>query len=197
MSTVAQQSNSDAPVNSGATTPAVPRPVGAAPATLPTLLVGLVLLALSVVAVREAVVTLGWASGEAWTPEVVRVLAEGVKPSPVVVVIGVVVALVGLWFLLRAFGRRPRVDLGLGGDSHAWIAPTQVCRVAALVAADVDGVVTSKCRPGRRSVKVRVVATSAVAGTVKAEVRDRVSEALAGLDPTPRVAVRVTTLGGS
>lgn len=177
-----------------ASTPDVPRPTGALPATLPALAVGIVVLGVGVAAIRDAVVTLGWAAGEPWSPQVLEALSTGVKPSTPLIVGGAVLALLGLWFLWRAFGRRPRRDLGLGGDSHAWIAPSHVTRIVTLVASDVDGVVSARCRPKRRSMKVRVVATPAVASTVRSEVRDRVRDAVSGLEPTPRVTVRVSTL---
>ena len=180
-------------------TPPVPEPTGAPPAVLPALLVGLVVLALGVAAVRDAVVTLGWVSGSPWSTPVLDALDAGVTRSPVVVVVGVVVALVGLWVLLRAVSRRPRTEVSLGEGIHAWLAPQHVARVAALTASDVDGVVSARARPGRgrRALTVRVVATEPAAAAVKASVRTAVDEALAGLDPTPRVRVRVSTLGGS
>lgn len=197
MSTTVEQSRDTARSVAAATTPDVPRPAGAPPATLPALVVGVLAVALGAAAVRDAVVTLGWAAGDPWAPGVLRALEDGVRPSVALVVAGVVLALVGLWFLGRAVARRPRRDLGLGGGSHAWIAPSQVCRVASLVAGDVDGVVSARCRPGRRSVAVRVVATPAAGGQVRNDVRDRVVQALEGLEPTPRVTVRVSTLGGA
>lgn len=197
MSTVAISEREDTRSAAGSipATPDVPRPAGAPPATGPALAISLVLIALGVAAVRDAAVTLGWAAGEPWAPSVLDALSTGVEPSTPLIVVGAIVALLGLWLVLRAFGRRPHPDLGLGGDSHAWIAPSEVTRIVTLVASDVDGVVSSRCRPSRRSVKVRVVATPAVAKTVRSEVRDRVRDAVAGLEPTPRVSVRVSTLG--
>lgn len=177
--------------------PAVPEPTGAPPAVLPALLVGLVGLGLGVVAVRDAVVSAGWASGSAWAAPVLDALNAGVDRSPVVAVVGVVVALVGLWMLVRSVGRRPHTDVSMGAGTRAWIPPQHVARVASVTAADVDGVVSVRVSGSRRRVAVRVVATDTAIAAVREAVTAAVEQAVAGLDPTPRVTVRVSTLGGS
>lgn len=181
----------------GAPLPSVPEPTAGPPSTLPAMLVAVVLLGLGAVLVNDALVTLGWVSGTAVSRPVLEALATGVDRSVVVVVAGVVLGLLGLWLLRRALARAPRTEVSLGEGTHAWVAPADLTRVATLVASDVDGVVSARARGGRRAVAVRVTAVDAAAPTVQGVVRGAVEEALAGLDPAPRVSVRVSTLGGS
>ncbi|EAQ00687.1 hypothetical protein JNB_10949 [Janibacter sp. HTCC2649] len=152
MSTVAISEHEDTRSVAGTTlaTPEVPRPTGSLPATGPALAISIVLIAVGVAAIREAVVTLGWAAGEPWATNVLEALSTGVEPSTPLIVVGALLALLGLWFLLRAFGRRPRRDLGLGGDSHAWIAPRPSLRPSAPRC--VTGFVTPSSTSNRRRV---------------------------------------------
>lgn len=178
-------------------TPAVDAPSGAPPAAATGVAIALVVLALGVIAVRDALVPLGWVPGPSWLEPVAGVLADGVGKDAWVPVVAVLVALLGLWLVRRALGRRPRTAVSLGDGTNAWLEPRDVARVADLAASDVDGVVTVRSRAARRSVALRVTVVDTAADGAKGAVQDAVRDALDGLDPTPRVSVKVSTLGGS
>lgn len=178
-------------------TPTVDAPTGAPPAAATGVAIAVVLVALGVVAVRDALVSLGWVPGPSWLDPVAGVLADGVAKDAWVPVVAVLVALLGLWLVRRALGRRPRTAVSLGDGTNAWIEPRDVARLADLAASDVDGVVTVRSRAAKRSVRLRVTVVDTAAAGARAAVQDAVRDALEGLDPTPRVSVKVSTLGGS
>lgn len=178
-------------------TPPVPEPTGAPPVVAPAVVLALVLLALGLVGVRDALVAAGWLSGSPWTTAVLDALDSGVGRSAGALVVGILLALLGLWLVLRSTRRRPHTEVSLGEGTHAWLAPADVARVAALVASDLDGVVTARATGGRRSVALRVTALDTVQGSVGDDIRTAVDEALTGLDPQPRVRVKVSSLGGA
>lgn len=178
------------------TTPAVDAPAGAPPATATGVVIALVLVALGVVAVRDALVALGWVPGTSWLEPAASWLADGVGKDVWVLVVAVLVALLGLWLVLRAFGRRPRTAVSLGDGTNAWLESRDVARVADIAASDVDGVVTVRSRAAKRSVKLRVTVVDTARDGAKGAVQEAVRDALEGLDPSPRVSVKVSTLGG-
>lgn len=178
-------------------TPTVDAPTGPPPAAATGVALAVVLVALGVLALREALVALDWVAGPPWLAPVAGVLADGVARDARVLVVAVLVALLGLWLVRRAVGRRPRTAVSLGDDTNAWLEPRAVARVADLAASDVDGVVTVRSRAAERSVRLRVTVVDTAAEGARAAVQDAVREALDGLDPAPRVHVKVSTLGGS
>lgn len=175
---------------------AVPEPTSAPPAVTTGVVIAVVVLALGVLGIWEALVGFGWVSGSSWLAGLLGGLDGGVARGVPVLVAGVVVGLLGLWVLLRSFRGRSATGISLGDGTNAWLAPEDVARIADVAASDVDGVVTVRSRAARRSVKLKVTALD-TAGNAKSEVRDAVTAALAGLDPTPRVSVSVSTLGGT
>ncbi|NHA70134.1 Asp23/Gls24 family envelope stress response protein [Phycicoccus flavus] len=171
-------------------TPEVSEPAGTAPVVLPSLLAALVLVGLGVLGVQTALVAAGAVSGPAWLDPVLSALDTGLDRSAGTLVLGVVLGLLGLWLLARSVGRRPRPDYSLGAGTHAWTGPSDVARVASLVAADVDGVVTVRARARGRSLLLRVGAVDGA--DVGDRVRSEVEAATEGLEPRPRVRVRVS-----
>jgi hypothetical protein len=169
-----------------------PARTGAGPVPVLALVLALLLLALAVVLVRDALVGLGTLGGSPWLPAAVEALV-GVTPSAVVVVVGVVVALVGLWLLLQGFHRRTRTEVSVRSQTGVFTGTSDVARLASGAARGVDGVLSASSSAGRSSVTVKVVAT----GDVQAEVQEAVSRRLSVLDPTPRVRVRATSDGSS
>lgn len=179
------------------TTPAVDAPSGAPPAAATGVAIALVVVALGVVAVRDALVALGWVPGPSWLEPVAGLVADGVGRDAWVLLVAVLVALLGAWLVRRALGRRPRTAVSLGDGTNAWLEPRDVARVADLAASDVDGVVTVRSRAARRSVALKVTVVDTAAEGARSAVQDAVRDALEGLDPAPRVSVKVSTLGGS
>lgn len=152
------------------------------------------LLAVAVLVVRDGLIALGWVGGTPWVPVPFEAL-EGTGPSTLVIVVGAVAALVGLWLLFQAFGRRTRKHLRVESVTGIFITPRDVARLSTGAARSVDGVLDARSDAGRRSVTVRVTTTGDVA--TEQEVRSSVAERLSVLDPTPKVRVRTTTNGSS
>ena len=127
---------------------------------------------------------------------------DGLAPTAAVAAVGVVVALVGLWFVVAALKPRTRDALPLGGTSGAHLRTADVARLASGAADQVDGVLRTRSSAGRRSVTVDVTTTAARGGAgggvdgVADRVRTSVEHALRALETPPRVKVRTTAPKG-
>lgn len=145
--------------------PARPAPPRAqprrAPVVVPTAIVlALVLIAVAVVAVRELLVSQGWAAGSRIVPDLVAGL-DGLGPSVGLAAAGAGVTLVGLVFLWLALRPGRRTHLRVTGDADLWLAPGAVAAVAQETADRLPGVVSAdSSRSTRRRVLVDVVVTS-------------------------------------
>lgn len=156
------------------------------------IVLAVLVVALGVLCVREALVADGRVDGEPWLAPAVDSL-DGLGPSVAVAVIGGVVALLGLWLVLQAFGRRRRTRLpvaaaGSGrGTSGVTIGLVDAARLARVAALDVADVLDARATATRRTVTVTVTAPpgAQVAGQVQAAVAHQ----LAPLSAPPLVKV--------
>lgn len=152
-------------------------------------LLSLCLLALSVALVQHALVALGAIGGPAW-PEVLVEGVRGTAPATWMAPVGVALALLGLWLLLRvALGRRTRHEIRLRSSTAVTTEPRDVARLASIAAREVDGVLGATSTADRRRVVVRVATTGDA--QVSSAVEQAVSQRLAVLERTPAVRVRV------
>jgi len=152
-------------------------------------LAGLVLLRDGVFAPSGAT---GWPGGQQSWLTTATSGADGLAPSAGAVVIGVVVALVGLSLLVVALRRRPRRALPLTGGSGAYLLASDVARRAGAAARDVDGVLDASAAATRSRVTVSARTTGDGAG-VRDAVTSAVRDALAALERPPAVRVRTTS----
>jgi hypothetical protein len=136
------------------------------------------LVALGVVVVRDALVIGGRIEGEPWIPPVVDQL-DGVRPSVGLAVVGAVVALLGLWLVVVALRRRVRTRLDVASSPGTTIGIGDAARLAASAAQDVDRVLSARASATRRSVTVTV--TVLEGDDVTDAVRTAVTERLAPL----------------
>lgn len=139
--------------------PAVPRAQPRrAPFVVPVAVVlALGLIAIAVVAVRELLVSQGWAAGSVVVPDLVAG-PVGLSPSVGLAVAGGAVALVGLVLLWLALRPGRRTHLRASGGADLWIAPGAVAAVAQETADRLPGVVSAdSSRSTRRHVVVDVV----------------------------------------
>jgi|GEM_PF-481384 len=165
----------------------------------------IVLVALGVLLVREALVAADVVTGEPWLAPAVDA-ADGIAPSVAVSAAGVVVALLGVWLVTVAFGRRVRTRLPVrsasddgsaggstGRPTGVTIGLGDVARLAASAAEDVNDVLTARASATRRTVTVTV--TVLEGDDVDAAVRAAVTDRLAPLaSPVAvKVASRVTS----
>jgi len=152
-------------------------------------LAGLVLLRDGVFAPSGAT---GWPGGQQSWLTTATSGVDGLAPSAGAVVIGVVVALVGLSLLVVALRRRPRRALPLTGGSGAYLLASDVARRAGAAARDVDGVLDASAAATRSRVTVSARTTGDGAG-VRDAVTSAVRDALAALERPPAVRVRTTS----
>ncbi|GIG23667.1 hypothetical protein Cch01nite_43910 [Cellulomonas chitinilytica] len=148
----------------------------------------LLVVALGVLVVREALVAGEVVDGEPWIPPVVD-SADGIAPSAAVTAVGIVVALLGLWLVVIALGRRVRTRLPVTSSAGTTIGIGDVARLAASAADDVDAVLSARAAASRKSVTVTV--TTLDGDDVADAVRAAVTERLAPL--TTPLSIRVVT----
>lgn len=149
------------------------------------------LVTLGVLVVREALVAAGRVDGEPWLAPAVDG-ADGIAPSALVTVVGVVVALLGLWLVVVALGRRVRTRLDVTSATGTTLGISDAARLAASAADEVDRVLSARATATRRSVTVTV--TTLEGDDVTEAVRAAVAERLAPLaEPlSVKVVGRVT-----
>jgi len=165
----------------------VDTPPGFAPAAAATragrvawwsIALAVLLVALGVLVVREALVAAGRVEGDPWIAPVLDAL-DGVVPSAAIAVAGVVVALLGLWLVVVALGRRVRTRLAVTSSTGTTIGIGDAARLAASAADEVDRVLSARASATRRSVTVTV--TTLEGDDVTDAVRAVVTERLAPL----------------
>ena len=178
----------------------VETPPGFAPAAAATragrvawwsIALAVLLVALGVIVIREALVAAGRVDGDPWIAPVVDSL-DGVVPSVLVSVVGVVVALLGLWLVVVALGRRVRTRLDVTSSTGTTLGLDDAARLAASAADEVDLVLSARASATRRSVTVMV--TTLEGDDVTDAVRAAVTERLAPLAQplSVKVVSRVT-----
>lgn len=139
--------------------PSVPRtqPRRAPVVVLAATVLALILIGIAVVAVRDLLVTQGWAAGSPVAPALVDG-SDGLRASVGLAVAGGVVALAGL--VLLWLGLRPgrRTHLRVTGDADLWLAPGAVAALAQETADRLPGVVSAdSSRSTRRRTVVDIV----------------------------------------
>ncbi|WP_328529799.1 DUF6286 domain-containing protein [Nocardioides sp. NBC_00368] len=129
-----------------------------APVVVPTAIVlALVLIGVAVLAVRELLVSQGWAAGSPVVPDLVAGL-DGIGPSVGLAAAGGGIALVGLLMLWLALRPGRRTHLRVAGDADLWLEPGAVAAVAQETADRLPGVMSAdSSRSSRRRVVVDVV----------------------------------------
>lgn len=160
-------------------------PVGAVGPVLAVLL-----LALGLLLLRDALVAAGALSGTPWLSGAADAL-EGFAPAWWLVPAGIAVALVGLWLASTAVRRRSRKTLPLTSRTGVFLHTRDIARLASGAAQDVDGVLDVSSTATRKRVSVTVHGT-AEAG-LEESVTDVVAQRLSALQSPPRVVVTVRT----
>lgn len=138
-------------------------------------LLSLVLVALGVLLIRDALVIGGQIHGSTWLVPLVDD-ADGLEPSTASTAAGVLVALLGLWLMVTALGRRRRTRVPLDVPG-ATIGIADLARLASSAAGDVPYVLSAHSSARRTSVSVSVTALEGdeVAADVQAAVQERLA----------------------
>lgn len=167
-------------------------PVSPGVITAVGIVLALLVVALGVVGLHDALVAANAVRGGSWSAAAVSAV-DGTRRALWLVPVGALAVLVGLWLLLTALRPRPRTAIALRADTGVVLRPRDVAQLARSTAGEVDGVTSASASARRRRVSVAVVATS------QDGVRDAVAAAVAArfaaLSTTPSVRVTVTTEG--
>jgi hypothetical protein len=183
---VSLQTDSNAPTPMRAAT----QKSGSGPIGVLGPVLAVLLLALGLVLLRDALVAAGALTGTPWLTTAVDGV-KGFAPAWWLIPAGIVVGLLGLCLVLTALRPRSRKTLPLTSRTGVFLHTRDVARLASGAAGDVDGVLDASSAATRKKVTVTVH------GTAEADLRDAVTTAvtdrLSALQSPPRVAVTVRT----
>lgn len=151
---------------------------------------GLLLLALAVVAGRETWLVATDANASSWvTPVTDLVARENLETW--MVWAGVAAVVVGLIFLIVAFKPRRKTHMRLESErSSVWLRAVDVARRSSAVARQVPGVAAARTQATDKNVKITVNGDTEDPALAP-RVEEAVSQALQELSSTPRVSVTV------
>jgi len=177
--------------------PTAGRTPTAAPAAAPwAVLLALVVLALGVVGIRDALVAAGVFDGSSWTTNTANVI-DGLTARTWMIPAGIGLAVLGLWWLLAAGKPRKRTEISLPGTPGAWMRPGDLARLVQPTVENVDGVVSASTSATRRRVTVKATTTARDSAQVRTAITDAVGDRLAALRRAPQVKVKARYIGGS
>ncbi len=155
----------------------------------------LLVVALGVVGVRDALVYAGLLSGSGWCEEAAAKL-DGKSVEAWMVPAGAALAILGLALVVIALRRRPKRGIRVTATTGIYLSSRGIQRLAQAAAADVDGVDTTTVSATRR--KIRVDATTFLSQPEQAEehIKEAVHSRLSALETAPTVRVRVRRAEG-
>jgi len=188
--TAATEPRPDGSLERGRTPMATP---GAVPIAV---LLALVLLVVGVVGARDGLVAAGALRGSSWTVAAARAI-DGAAAQVWMVPVGVVLVLVGLWWLLVAIKPRRRTELEVDADVAVWLRPADAARLATFTADDVPGVLRASSTASRRAITITADTTAHDTTEVTQLISEAVASRLANLRRMPRIAVRARSTGGN
>lgn len=151
-------------------------PVGVGSAPLVALFVALLLIALGVVAVRDALVEAGALGGISWTKSTIDWF-DGSGPTAGVVAVSLAAIVLGLILLVPVFWRRPRKAVALDSQTGVFLRTPDLAKIAREATRDIDGVTDVHARASRR--KLVVVVQTITAKDEAHEIRNAVTDQLA------------------
>ena len=154
----------------------------------------LMLTAIGVALMREALVAVGWVSGTSWVDSFGRRLASGFGPSAWLVPLGVGLILAAAWLLFVAMRPRPKKTLALSGETGVFITSRGLKNLVHATADQVAGVTSVSVSATRRLVRLSIRATDPP--SVTQAVTSAVKTKLAALQTPPRVQVHSRREGG-
>ncbi len=177
--------------------PTAGRTPTATPAAAPwAVLLALVVLALGVVGIRDALIAAGAFGGSSWTKNTANAI-DGLTARTWMIPAGIGLAVLGLWWLLAALKPRKRTEISLTGTPGAWMRPGDLARLVQPTVENVDGVVSASTSATRRTVTVKATTTARDSAQVRTALTEAVGDRLSALRRAPRVKVKARYIGGS
>ncbi len=133
----------------------IPAPRVRPAAAVASSVIALLLVAVAVVAVRDLAVAQGWTKGTTWTSEVLDRL-DGLSASGGVLVAGIVLVAIGLWWVVLAVAPAARSHHATQLATDVWISSAALSASAANAAEGVSGVASAEATVRRRRIAVTV-----------------------------------------
>lgn len=166
--------------------------VGTGTAPLFGLLLALLLAALGVVGIQEALVRSGAVGAGSWTSAALDAV-DGVEAAGWMVPVFGVLVILGLLILPVVVMRRPRKTVTLAARTGVYLRTGDLGRIADSLVDGTDGVLDVHSSATRRRIRIRATTTtSAGGGTSPVAPRDieaRLAPCLSALEHPPRVKV--------
>ena len=169
-------------------------PVGLGVITAIGLVLALLVMVLGAVGVHDALTAAGAVNGRSWVNAVAGQI-DGLTPAVWLVLVGPVLALLGLWLVASALRPRPRTGVALEATTGVVLRPRDIAHLARTAAQDVNGVTAAKAKATSRKVTVAVTATTAQG--IQGQVIEAVGARLAAIRATPTIRVNVSTEGAN
>lgn len=185
-------STSNTPATNVESLSAAKPPVGTGLSPLFAQLIALVMVALGVVGIQEALVRSGAVSQKSWTSTVVSSV-DGISAAAWMVPVFVVIAAVGVLLLLVVLRPRPRKALTLAANTGVYLRTGDLSRIVEGLLQGAEGVTDVTTKATLR--KLRVSATTLAAkdrnSALEADLRGRLEPALWALKRPPKVALTI------
>ena len=150
-------------------------------------LMAVLLTAIGVVLLHDAIALIDSRPGRTWIAAVNDSL-DGLTAEWWMIPLGLVVALIGVWLIATALRPRSRKTLAVTSQTGVFLRTGDLARLASAAADDVDGVLAASSVASRRKVTVSVESDR---DQIADLVRDAVTERLSALQKPPAVKVRV------
>lgn len=172
--------------------PAAKTPVSSGAIATLGLVLAVLLTAVGVAAVRDALVYAGVLKGTPLLSLAARA-TNGVTPAVWMIPVGIALAVLGLWLLIMALRPRPRKAVTLTAQTGVFLRPKDVSRLAETAAERVDGVLDVRVSAKPKTAKVTVRSTGDQATSDR--VRDAVTDRLSALENPP--TLKISSTGGN
>lgn len=155
-----------------------------------TLLIGLVLLVLAGVAIRDVYMIASTGSRESgWLVPVYNEIATA-DVTAGGVAIGVLVALIGLWLIVAAFKPRPHTHVKVSSKASVWMRPVDVARKSTATMQQEFGADDVRSRADRKRLSVQV-GSDDTEQMQEETIHDALRPELSLLEPTPKIKLTV------
>ncbi len=148
------------------------------------------LVALGVVAIRDALVRAGLLGGKEWAEEAAKA-CDNLTPQVWIVPAGAVAVIVGVVLIVTALRPRPKRGIRLAATTGIYLTRSSVQRLAKTAAAAVDGVDTTAIAGGRRKLEVDATTLAAQPEVTRERIEHAIRDRLSALETPPTVKVRI------
>jgi len=168
---------------------AVKAPLSTSAAQRNGVLFSLLLIALGVIGIREALIYTDVINGAYWIGDLFKRI-DGLRIASWMLLAGVLLFVIGLHFIVTGLSRRKRLGWTVTATEPVFVTPTAATSTALAAARRVDGVldVVAQAKPKRVTFSAKATATD---DTVRSSVEQAISGRFAALKDAPKTKVRL------